>query len=101
MQTPPQEADLPATKARTKCSSSPKRLPNTVFFRNLLSNLALGVEVFGQGPDTTTDHGSAAVGVGAIFDFNDLWHLVGSANTGISNAGADQFSFNLALKWTP
>ena len=33
--------------------------------------------------------------------FNDLWHFVGSANTGISNAGADQFSFNLALKWTP
>jgi energy-converting hydrogenase Eha subunit H len=48
-----------------------------------------------------TDHGSAAVGVAGIFDFNELWHLVGSANTGISSAGADQFSFNLALKWTP
>jgi hypothetical protein len=69
--------------------------------RQVLSNLALGVEVFGQGPGTTTDHGSAAVGVAAIFDFNNLWHLVGSANTGISHAGADQFSFNLALKWTP
>jgi hypothetical protein len=69
--------------------------------RQVLSNLALGVEVFGQGPDTTADHGSAAVSVGAIFDFDDLWHFVGSANTGISNAGADQFSFNLAFKWTP
>jgi hypothetical protein len=66
--------------------------------RQVLSNLA---EVFGQGADTTTDHGSITVGVAAIFDFNDQWHLVGSANTGISHAQADQFSFNLALKWTP
>ncbi len=69
--------------------------------RQIVSNLALGVEVFGQGPDTTTDHASTAVGMAAIFDFSDLWHLVGSANTGIANAQADQFSFNLALKWTP
>jgi hypothetical protein len=69
--------------------------------RQIVSNLALGVEVFGQGADTTTDRASTAVGVGAIFDFNDLWHLVGSANTGIAGARADQFSFNLALKWTP
>jgi hypothetical protein len=33
-----------------------------VLQRLVLSNLALGVEVFGQGPDTTNDHGSAAVG---------------------------------------
>jgi hypothetical protein len=61
----------------------------------------VGVEVFGQGADTTTDHASTAVGVGAIYDVSDLWHLVGSANTSISNARADRFSFNLALKWTP
>jgi hypothetical protein len=69
--------------------------------RQIVSNLALGVEVFGQGPDTTTDHPSTAVGVGAVFDFSGLWHLVGSANTGISDRQADAFSFNLALKWTP
>jgi hypothetical protein len=70
--------------------------------RQVVSNLALGVEIFGQGADTTTDHASAAVGIGAIFDFSGLWHLVGSANTGIYNARqADQFSFNVALKWTP
>jgi hypothetical protein len=69
--------------------------------RQVLSNLALGVEVFGQGADTTTDHGSTAVGAAAIFDFSDQWHLVGSANTGVSDAKADRFSFNLALKWTP
>jgi hypothetical protein len=69
--------------------------------RQVLSNLALGVEVFGQGADTTTDHGSTAVGVAAIYDFTDHWHLVGSANTGISDAEADRFSVNVALKWTP
>jgi hypothetical protein len=69
--------------------------------RQVLGNLALGVEVFGQGADTTADHASTAVGVGAVFDFSDLWHLVGSANTGIFNRQADEFSFNLALKWTP
>jgi hypothetical protein len=41
------------------------------------------------------------VGMAAIFDFNDRWHLVGSANTGIYNRRADLFSFNFALKWTP
>jgi energy-converting hydrogenase Eha subunit H len=51
--------------------------------------------------DADVGNGSAAVGVAAIFDFNDLWRLVGSANTGICNAAADQFSFNFALKWTP
>jgi hypothetical protein len=69
--------------------------------RQVVSNLALGVEVFGQGADTTTDHASTAVGIASIYDFTDQWHLVGSANTGISNAKADRFSFNLALKWTP
>jgi hypothetical protein len=69
--------------------------------RQVFNSLAIGVEVFGQGPDTTTDHASAAVGVGAICDFSDLWHLVGSVNTGIANRQADEFSFNLALKWTP
>lgn len=69
--------------------------------RQVLSNLALGLEVFGQGPDATTDHGSTAVGIGTIFDFSDLWHLVGSANTAIVNRQANEFSFNLALKWTP
>jgi hypothetical protein len=70
--------------------------------RQVSDDLALGVEAFGQGRDTLDDRASAAVGVAALYDFNDLWHIVGSANTGISNARrADQFSFNLALKWTP
>lgn len=69
--------------------------------RQVLSNLTLGVEMFGQGADTATDHASVAVGIAAIYDFSDRWHLVGSANTGIYNRQADLFTFNLALKWTP
>jgi hypothetical protein len=70
--------------------------------RQVTDALALGVEAFGQGRDSLDDHASAAVGVAALYDFSNLWHIVGSANTGVSNARqADQLSFNLALKWTP
>ena len=64
-------------------------------------NLALGVELFGQGKDAIDSHPSTAVGLAALFDFDENWHLVGSVNTGIVNAReSDQFSYNLALKWT-
>jgi hypothetical protein len=64
--------------------------------------LGLGVEIFGAGKDSIADHPTTAVGVAALYDFNDLWHIVASVNTGIVNAhNADQFSYNLALKWTP
>jgi hypothetical protein len=64
--------------------------------------LALGVEIFGAGKDSVNDRPTTAVGVAALYDFSDLWHVIASVNTGISNAhAADQFSYNLALKWTP
>ncbi len=70
--------------------------------RQVTKTLALGIELFGQGKDTVDDHGTTAVGMAALYDFSDLWHVVGSVNTGIANAHqADQFSYNLALKWTP
>jgi hypothetical protein len=69
--------------------------------RQVLDNLALGVEMFGQSRDSMSDHATRAVGVAAQYDFNDTWHLVGSLNTGILNAHqGDQYSYNLALKWT-
>jgi hypothetical protein len=70
--------------------------------RQVVDNLALGVEMFGQTRDSVAGRASTAVGMAAIFDFNDTWHLVSSANTGIVNARqSDLFSYNLALKWTP
>jgi hypothetical protein len=62
--------------------------------------LALGCEIFGQSRDSATDGGSTAVGVAAIYDFSDEWHLIGSVNTGVINRAADEYGFNLAVKWT-
>ena len=63
--------------------------------------LALGGEVFGQTADAVGARARTAIGLGALYDFNEAWHLIGSVNTGIVDARqSDQFSFNLALKWT-
>jgi hypothetical protein len=68
--------------------------------RQVRKDLALGVEVFGQTKDSDADHASTAVGLAGIYDFSEEWHLVGSVNTGVVNRQADEYSFNLALKWT-
>lgn len=65
-----------------------------------VANLQLGGEVFGVSRASVADGGSAAVGVAAIYDFDDTWHLVGSASTAVANRREDEFAFNLALKWT-
>ena len=63
--------------------------------------LVLGGEVFGQTPDAVGGRARMGIGLAALYDFNDSWHLIGSVNTGIVDARqSDQFSFNLALKWT-
>lgn len=64
------------------------------------SRLQLGGEIFGQSRSSFDSPGSAAMGLGAIFDLNETWHLIGSVNTGIVNREADEISYNLALKWT-
>jgi hypothetical protein len=69
--------------------------------RQVADKLALGGEVFGETPDTVGGRPRAAVGLAALYDFSDAWHLVGSVNTGIVDARqSDRFSFNLAVKWT-
>ena len=60
----------------------------------------IGPEVFGVSRTSVTDGASNAVGLGAIYDFSDNWHIVGSANTAVDNRKEDDFSFNFALKWT-
>jgi hypothetical protein len=70
--------------------------------RQVTDQLALGIETFGQGRDSVDDRAGAGVGATIQYDFTKLWHVVGSVNRGIENTDrADQFSFNLALKWTP
>lgn len=69
--------------------------------RQVADKLALGGEVFGETPDTVGGRPRTAVGLAALYDFSDAWHLVGSVNTGIVDARqSDRFSFNLAVKWT-
>ena len=68
--------------------------------RQMTKDLALGLEVFGQTRDSDADRGATAVGLAGIYDFSDEWHLVGSVNTGIVYRPSDEYSFNLALKWT-
>jgi hypothetical protein len=70
--------------------------------RQVTDELALGIETFGQGRDSVDDRAGAGVGATVQYDFTKLWHVVGSVNRGIENThDADQYSFNLALKWTP
>lgn len=70
--------------------------------RQVAANLALGVEFFGAGKDADDGRASMGVGLAALYDISDVWHVVSSVNTGVNNAQeADQFSYNLALKWTP
>ncbi|MGH6888973.1 MAG: hypothetical protein ACREHF_07225 [Rhizomicrobium sp.] len=70
--------------------------------RDVTKTLQLGAEIFGQTRSATGFGASTAIGLAALYDFSDRWHLVGSVNTGIVNAReADRISYNLALKWTP
>lgn len=70
--------------------------------RDVTKTLQLGAEIFGQTRSASGFAASTAVGLAALYDFTDEWHVVGSVNTGIVNAReADRFSYNLALKWTP
>ncbi len=38
--------------------------------------LALGLEMFGQTRDSVDDTATTAVGLAALYDFSDEWHLV-------------------------
>lgn len=70
--------------------------------RALTEHFALGGELFGQTSDNIHDRAAAAAGIAAEYDFSELWHVIGSVNTGVVAASqSDRFSYNVALKWTP
>jgi hypothetical protein len=70
--------------------------------RQLTERLSVGGELFGQTSDSVHDRSVTAISIAAQYDLNRLWHVVGSANTGVIAASqSDRFSYNLALKWTP
>lgn len=68
--------------------------------RQMNAKFALGVELFGQTKDTIQGRGITAAGVGALYDFDETWHLIGSANIAIAGAReSDRYSYNLAVRW--
>jgi hypothetical protein len=68
----------------------------------LTEDFSVGGELFGQTSDSVHDRAATAAGVAAQYDFNKLWHVVGSLNTGVVAASqSDRLSYNIALKWTP
>jgi hypothetical protein len=66
----------------------------------LSDSLQLGGEAFGQTRASVGDRGSTAAGFGWIYDLSAEWHLIGSVNTGIVHRQDDDYSFNIAVKWT-
>ena len=68
--------------------------------RQISDKLALGFEVFGETRSSVASGASTAIGLAALYDFSDHWHLIGSVNTGLRGRENDEYSYIVALKWT-
>lgn len=69
--------------------------------RQLGDSLQIGAEMFGQTRSSSQTGGSAAIGLGALYDLSENWHLIGSVNTGVVNRRAgDSYAYTFAVKWT-
>lgn len=69
--------------------------------RQITDDLALGGEIFHQTADTTTGKASTGFNLGGIYDFDEHFHLLFSAGSGIENAtSTNEFSYYLAVQWT-
>jgi hypothetical protein len=67
----------------------------------LLPKLQLGVELFHQTADGSGTPAASSVGLGARYDFNDTYHLLGYVRRGIQNATeTDQFSWYASVLFT-
>jgi len=72
-----------------------------VVTRQVMPALNLGVEVYHQGADTKGGKASTGVGVGAIYDLNDNYHLMASFGPGIQNAAeTNRYTWYAALLFT-
>jgi hypothetical protein len=67
----------------------------------LLPKLQLGVELFHQTADGNGTPATSSVGLGARYDFNDTYHLLGYVRRGIENANeTDQYSWYASVLFT-
>lgn len=71
-----------------------------VLTRQVLSNLTIGAELFHQSA-TSLMPASSSVGMGAVYDINQTFHLLGYVRTGIQNQSeTDRVSWYTALLFT-
>lgn len=69
--------------------------------RRLTADFQLGVEFYHQTPDQKGAKQSSGIGLGAIYDLSEHYHLMASAGPGIQNADAtNQASWYVALLFT-
>jgi len=67
----------------------------------LLSKLQLGVELFHQTADGNGAPATSSVGIGARYDINDTFHLLGYLRRGIENVDTtDQYSWYASVLFT-
>jgi hypothetical protein len=69
--------------------------------RQVTDKLAIGGELFHQTADRIDGKDSSGFNIGAIYDFNDHYHLLFSAGRGIQDASApNDFSYYVAIQHT-
>jgi hypothetical protein len=69
--------------------------------RQVTDDLAVGGELFHQTADTEGGKAESGFNLGAIYDFNDTYHLLVSAGRGFQNASTtNAFSYYLGLQCT-
>jgi hypothetical protein len=76
-------------------------LTGSVVTYQLLPKLQLGVELFHQTADGNGTPATSSVGLGARYDINDTYHLLGYVRRGIQNASeTDQYSWYASVLFT-
>jgi hypothetical protein len=76
-------------------------LMGLVVTRQITTKLQLGLELFHQTPDTQGGVATTSLGVGARYDLNDNFHLLGYLGRGVQNAGqTDQLNWYTSILFT-
>ena len=76
-------------------------LMGMVITRQIVPDFQLGLEVFHQTPDTRGGEATTSVGVGARYDLNEHFHLLGYLGRGIQNMDeTDRYNWYASILFT-
>jgi len=76
-------------------------LMGLVVTRQIVSDLQMGLEIFHQSADTRGGEATTSLGVGARYDLNENFHLLGYFGRGIQNADeTDRFNWYTSILFT-